>query len=185
VNLLVFRGRIPDRTVYSRIKNPMPIEETIQAALHNQFGASLAMMENAIQLCPDELWDTPIRFWYHAYHGLYWTDYYLTAEPDEFQPMEPFDFSEFETTETLLPRTYSKLELLDYAGYCRAKGYAFIGSLNAETINNRWINAYKNYSYLEIVVYKIRHLQHHVAQLNLLLRQEIHQAPDWVSQAEE
>jgi uncharacterized damage-inducible protein DinB len=41
------------------------------------------------------------------------------------------------------------------------------------------------FSTLEILLYNMRHVQHHAAQLNLLLRQEINKAPDWVSQAED
>jgi len=41
-----------------------------------------------------------------------------------------------------------------------------------------------NYSMVEeILLYNMRHVQHHAAQLNQLLRQEIDQAPDWVFQA--
>ena len=41
----------------------------------------------------------------------------------------------------------------------------------------------KNYSLLEILLYNLRHIQHHAAQLNLLLRQNTNDAPNWVSQA--
>ena len=42
-----------------------------------------------------------------------------------------------------------------------------------------------NYPVLEILLYNMRHVQHHAAQLNLLLRQELDDAPDWVSRTEE
>jgi uncharacterized damage-inducible protein DinB len=38
-----------------------------------------------------------------------------------------------------------------------------------------------NYSVLEILLYNLKHVQHHVGQLNLLLREETGQAADWVS----
>ena len=41
------------------------------------------------------------------------------------------------------------------------------------------------YSVLEILLYNMRHVQHHAAQLNLLLRQETNHAPDYISQAED
>ena len=41
-----------------------------------------------------------------------------------------------------------------------------------------------NYSVLEILLYNMRHVQHHVAQLNLLLRQDINDAPTWVTQTD-
>jgi hypothetical protein len=49
--------------------------------------------------------------------------------------------------------------------------------------SERWVNDYKNFSILEILLYNLRHIQHHAAQLNLILRQTIHNAPKWVNQA--
>jgi len=45
-------------------------------------------------------------------------------------------------------------------------------------------NAMK-YSVLEILFYNMGHVQHHAAQLNMLLRQTINKAPDYVSEAED
>jgi uncharacterized damage-inducible protein DinB len=36
---------------------------------------------------------------------------------------------------------------------------------------------------LELLLYDLRHLQHHTAQLNLLLRQRTNSAPRWVGRA--
>ncbi|BFP42551.1 hypothetical protein FGF1_33960 [Flavobacteriaceae bacterium GF1] len=49
---------------------------------------------------------------------------------------------------------------------------------------SRWKNDYKDYPVLEILLYNMRHVQHHAAQLNLLLRQEINDSPKWVSVTE-
>lgn len=38
--------------------------ETIKDALWQQFGASLQMIENAINLWPETLWDTDKKFFY-------------------------------------------------------------------------------------------------------------------------
>ena len=40
-----------------------------------------------------------------------------------------------------------------------------------------------NYSVLEILLYNLKHVQHHTGQLNLLLREETGQAAGWVSSA--
>ena len=39
--------------------------------------------------------------------------------------------------------------------------------------------------YLDLYLYKLRHVQHHVAQLNFLLRQTTVDAPRWVAAAKE
>jgi uncharacterized damage-inducible protein DinB len=156
---------------------------SINDAIWTQFGASLEMLENAIHMCPDEHWDTELHFWYTAYHCIFWIDYFLTTEPKDFEPPIPFTFSEFDLTGKKPDRTYTKTELHTYIAHCRQKAYKLITGLTTERLNDRWINEYKNYSLLEILLYNLRHIQHHSAQLNLLLRQTINDAPTWVSQA--
>lgn len=48
-----------------------------------------------------------------------------------------------------------------------------------------WINQSKtmNFSVIEILLYNMRHVQHHAAQLNLKLRQGMNDAPIWVKSA--
>jgi hypothetical protein len=156
---------------------------SIRESIWSQFGASLDMLENAITMCPDERWETETRFWYAAYHCLFWTDYYLTTDPDKFAPPAPFTFSEFDPTGKLPDRTYTKTEVLSYLAHCRQKANLLISELTTDKLNQRWINEYKNYSLFEILIYNLRHIQHHSAQLNLLLRQTINNAPNWVGQA--
>jgi len=157
--------------------------KSIRTAIWHQFGASLDMLENAINMCPDEHWDTELNFWYTAYHCIFWTDYYLTTEPNKFIPPAPFTFSEFDPNGKKPDRTYSRTELIFYLEHCRKKAIQLISTLTNEKMNDRWINDYKNYSLFEILLYNLRHIQHHAAQLNLLLRQTVDQAPNWVSQA--
>jgi hypothetical protein len=153
---------------------------TIKEGIGAQFGASLEMLENAITMCPDEHWDTELKFWYTSFHCIFWTDYYLTSEPSNFEPPKPFTFSEFDPAGKKPDRTYTKTELISYLKHCQQKANQLINELSVEKINDRWINDYKNYSMLEILLYNMRHIQHHSAQLNLILRQTINNSPTWV-----
>ncbi len=150
--------------------------------LWKQFGASIDMLENAISLCPDAMWDNDKKFWYNAYHCLFYLDYYLTLEPAKFSPPAPYTFSEFDPSGALPERVYSKNELLSYLQHNRKKCHDLIASMNDEIANSRWVNELRNYSVFEILLYNMRHVQHHAAQLNMLLRQGINDAPRWVSQ---
>jgi DinB superfamily len=152
--------------------------------IQSQFGASIQMLENAIIACPTEHWDTERKFWYNAFHCLFFTDYYLNMQPKDFTPPPPFSESEFE--DRMPERVYSKEELLTYLRYNRVKLHELCANLNNDSLNNRWINTSgsMNYSVSEILLYNIRHVQHHVAQLNLILREVTGEAPDWVFQAE-
>ena len=157
-----------------------PFKETIW----KQFGASIDMLENAILLCAPAVWDTEKKFWYIAYHTIFYLDYYLTLEPDQFSPPSPYTLSEFDPSGAMPDRTYSKEELLSYLEYSRKKCYNLIVGMTDEITKARWINEYEDYSVFEILLYNMRHVQHHSAQLNLLLRQEIQDAPKWISRAE-
>ncbi len=161
------------------------MDTATKEALWKQFGASIDMLENAISLCTDELWDNERKFWYIAYHCLFYQDYYLTLEPDKFLPPSPYTLSEFDPSGAMPDSVYSKEELLSYLRYGRKKCHDLLVSMTDEIANNRWVNDYRNYSVFEILLYNMRHVQHHAAQLNLLLRQGIGNAPKWISQTKE
>lgn len=159
------------------------MNQTIKDSLWNQFGASIAMLKNAVQSCPDELWNTYSSFSVNAYHTLFFLDYYLTLDPVGFGPRAPFTQSEFEDDP---PKVFFlKSDILNYLKYNEIKCYDLIMSLTNELSESRWINESKSmdYSVFEILLYNMRHVQHHAAQLNMMLRQTINDAPDWVFRA--
>ena len=159
------------------------MDNVIKESIWKQFGAGIDMLENAITLCPPEHWDTSRKFWYNAFHCLFFLDYYLTMEPTNFSPPPPFTLSEFE--DEMPGSVYSKSELLNYLQFNRDKCHTLIAGLTEEKFYARWINlsGTMNYSVLEILLYNMRHVQHHAAQLNLHLRQLTNDAPGWVSRA--
>jgi hypothetical protein len=164
----------------------------LKESLWKQFGASIDMLKNAIMLWPEEYWETDKKFFYTAYHCLVFLDYYLTIPPKNFSSSLPFTLAESddvpdEALDDVIPNTvYSKKELLDYLNTSRGKCHTLIAGLTEEKLNERWIEepGNMNYSVLEILLYNMRHVQHHAAQLNLFLRQKINNAPRWVSRAE-
>ncbi len=160
------------------------MDQNLKEILWRQFGASIDMLKNAIELCPEADWATKNQFWYNAYHSIFFLDYYLTMPPVGFTPPAPFDLSEFE--DRMPSSVFTKDELLIYTHYCRNKCHDFIMNWNNETDPTEWENESKTmrYSVVEILIYNLRHVQHHVGQLNLLLRQMINDAPEWVYEAE-
>jgi hypothetical protein len=154
----------------------------LKAILWKQFGAAIDMLGNSIRVCPDELWDTPILYWYNAYHCIFHLDYYL-SEPEGFHPPAPFTLSEFDPDGEMPERIYSKEELLTYLSFCRQKCHDVIMALTEETALKNWTNPYRSYPMIEMLLYNMRHVQHHAAQLNLLLRQHGCEPPRWISRA--
>ena len=167
--------------------------------LWKQFGAAIDMLKNAIALCPEEYLADGSKQFYISYHSILFLDYYLTIPPTDFTAQLPFKIKSPEeipsdAIDDVIPdRIYSKKELLDYLRSAREKCRELISGLTEEKLKERWINepdelaAYVtlHYSVFEILLYNLRHVQHHAAQLNIFLRQEFGQAPDWVSRAED
>ncbi len=152
--------------------------------LFSQFGASIDMLENAIRMCPEEVWEsdkTSHQFWYMAFHTLFWLDYYLSDDPANFQPPPPHTVAEFDDEGTIPEQAYSKDMLLKYLEHCREKCRAKIASLTAESMQSIFCtDSGMEFTVFELLLYNMRHVQHHAAQLNLLLRQQIDDAPNWV-----
>jgi uncharacterized damage-inducible protein DinB len=81
----------------------------------------------------------------------------------------------------LLPeRVYTKDELLTYLGYGRSKCRATIASMTDEQSERRCGFDWLDISVAEVLLYNMRHVQHHAGQLNLILRQKVSSAPRWV-----
>jgi hypothetical protein len=145
------------------------MDATWRPILWQQFGAAIDMLENAMLACPDELWSDRSQrpeFWYVAFHTLFYLDLYLSDSVEGFTPPAPFTLDEMDPAGVLPERPYTKHELQTYLKY----GCAF-----------SWIDL----SVAESLLYNMRHVQHHAAQLNLILRQKIDSAPRWVRKAKE
>ncbi len=158
------------------------MDNSFKTEIWKQFGAAIDMFENAIVKCPESLWNGEEKFWYITYHTLFFLDFYLSEEPDKFSPPEPFTLSELDEPLTMPDRVYSKEELISYTRYCREKCRKLIAELTPEKMANRWKDDSRNYSMYEMMLYNMRHVQHHTGQLNLLLGNLDHDLPVWVSQ---
>jgi len=151
-----------------------------------QFGAAIDMLENAIVASPEEVWgDRPgyHEFWYLAYHTLFFLDYYMSESSEGFAPPIPFTLSELDPAGVLPDRVYTKDELLTYLEHGRNKCKARIEGLTDQMAHQRCGFKRPDITVAELLLYKMRHVQHHAAQLNLILRQKIDSAPLWVAKA--
>ncbi len=168
----------------------------VKQGLWSQFGASIDMLKNAIAMWPEESWTADRRFFYMAYHALVFLDYYLTipapksfASPLSFTLAESGVKVEGMIDDVMPDRIYTRKELLDYLQKTRAKCHDVIAGLSEGQLSERWIEydggkISKDLSVLEILLYNMRHVQHHAAQLNTMLRNKINDAPRWVRTAQ-
>lgn len=165
------------------------MDSNLKEILWSQFGASLDMLENAVRDCPENVWAdrTPKdAVWYLTFHTLFWLDYYLTESREDFTPPNPYTMAEMDPAGLYPDRVYTKEELLTYLEHNREKCRQAIANLTEETANRRWDFGSKGGgTFVELIIYNTRHVQHHAAQLNMILRQTIDSAPRWVGQAKD
>jgi len=161
------------------------MEIKMKEIIWHQFGAAIDMLENALLACPEKLWGERLEsseFWYRVYHTLFWLDFYLSDSSQGFVPPSPFTLVELDPAGLLPERVYTKNELKNYLDHCRNKCLKTIKSLSDKNSHQHFRYGSINLSFAELLLYNMRHVQHHTAQLNLLLRQEIDSAPGWVKQ---
>ena len=147
------------------------------------------MLINVISNCPDDYFLSHKRFYYIAFHSTVFLDYYLTIPPSSFSPILPFTQKEpadspKEAIDNLIPdKIYNKKEIGEYLKQSRRKCKELIESLTDEKLNDRFTEGKDpndmDYPVLEILLYNLRHTQHHTAQLNMLLRQDVDKHMEW------
>jgi len=152
--------------------------------LSRQFSKAIDMFGHALRDCPDELWEETLwpdqpdqwvakgfsAFWYLSYHTLFWLDLYLTGAEEGFAPPAPFDLVEMESNE-VLPRTYTREELLGYLDYCRRRCQETIEALSIEQAYQLCRFPWGELPFAELLLYTMRHVQEHAAQLLMFLGQ--------------
>ena len=138
-----------------------------RTALWQQFGATIDMLA-----CPSTHWNGRLwsdhsdhslppeyaTFWSITHHTLFWLDLYLTGSREGFAPPTPFTLD----------------ELHAYLVHLRKKCQTTIAGLSDEKahqqVDFRWVGE-KPMSFFELLLYTMRHVQEHAAQLNLFVGQ--------------
>jgi DinB superfamily len=166
--------------------------ESLQTVLKSQYHAALAMLRQAIEACPEEMWlskEHPNSFWQIAYHTLFFAHLYMQPNYAAFSPWEHHQ-SEAQHADgiggtpdpnsnlPLIPAPYSKAEVLDYWNVCEQMVDKAIDVLDLQSSESGF-DWYKM-SKLEHQFVNIRHIQHHVAQLGDRLRSSANIGIKWV-----
>jgi DinB superfamily len=171
----------------------------MRSAVVRQFGAALKMLHEAVERCPDELWDdrsegTP--FWQIAYHALFFLDLYLSQTLEGFKPAEfhvenanvfvgeypwmkpagKIGLPEFE---------FSKAQVLGYMQQCWAKCKKRVEGMTEESAAQKCAFPWYGVSVGEMTLINLRHVQHHVGQLAAVLRRRAGIGLEWKGSEEE
>jgi len=166
--------------------------ETLRTVLKSQYHASLAMLRQAIEKCPEDLWydaEQPNAFWQLAYHTLFFAHLYLQPNAAAFQPWKnqrrnvqnedcltrPPDPN---SNLPLLPDPYSREQVLEYWDVCDAMVDSAVDAF--DPLNPESGFSWYRVSKLEHQIVNIRHIQHGAAHLAARLRATRDVGLDWV-----
>ncbi len=152
-----------------------------------QYRAPLAMLKQAIELCPESLWldaSYTNKFWHIAYHSVFYTHFYLSTTEADFRAwpkhkpdsnylgVRPWGPQEIPNVDP-----YTKAEVLEYHEFCCAEVEAKVPGIHLEAPSGfGWLPFNK----LEVQFYNIRHTQHHTGQLADRLRNVVNTGVAWM-----
>ena len=180
---------------------PQPSADAIavlRSALKSQYHAALAMLRQAIEQCPEDLWvsrDYVNPFWRIAYHALYYAHLYIQPSVHEFTPWEYHqtsiqDMDDIPAPPEILhlielphrpPRTgepYTKDQILTYWKICDDMVDSAVDRLDLLSGESGF--SWYPTSKIEHQMVAVRHTQHHAAQLGERLRSAQDLGIDWV-----
>jgi DinB superfamily len=168
------------------------VSATLVDVIRSQYLASLAMLRQAIERCPDELWtaESPTNpFWHVAYHALFYTDLYLQRSEADFVAW-PKHRQEYQFMGQLpwpphhapkIEQPYSRADVLEYLDRCRQEVVARLPELDMSAPSGF---AWLPFGKLELQLYSIRHVQLHVGELAERLGAQAGVDVGWVGQSD-
>ncbi|HRW04493.1 MAG TPA: DinB family protein [Caldilineaceae bacterium] len=153
-----------------------------------QFRAALGMLEQAVDRCPDTLWNDAndkTQFWHIAYHALFYTHLYLQKSEADFQPwvkhhehyelMGPAPWPPHPVP--TLDQPYRKSDIHEYIDFCRQEVERNLSTLDLTLPSGfSWLPLTK----FELQIYSIRHLQQHTGELMERLGTRAEVDVDWI-----
>jgi len=136
--------------------------------IKSQYHASLAMLQQAVEKCPQELWadkDFSNPFWHVVYHALFYTYLYLHSREEDFVPWtkqrKGYHRMSGEEAKNLTP--YTRDEMLEFLGFCQEQVTKKVDALDLEAVSGfDWLPFNK----LELQFYNIRHIMQHTGELS-------------------
>lgn len=152
-------------------------DAALRAALKSQYRSALATLRAAITKCSEELWlseQYPVACWQHAYHGLFFGDFYAEQREADFRPW-PKHRADNQNPDGIpgppdpasplpwLPEPYTRAEALEYCTHIEGLADSRIDAMDFSRTECgfHWYPMGK----FEHMLVNIRHVQHHAAQI--------------------
>lgn len=162
----------------------------IKKSYSRQIGAAFKMLEVVIDNANENTWTARLNnmpFWQICYHVLWFTDFYFHANQATFQP-QSFDMEGIHNywikpdSQMIENQKHpiSKSDMRAYCKYARQKANQFIKSINVTYFTTPSPFEWHGFPKIDLVDYNLRHLQHHVGQLDIVLRREQDIGNPWI-----
>jgi DinB superfamily len=162
----------------------------VRSALKSQYHAALETLHEAIEKCPDAMWndtdDASAPFWRVAYHTLFFAHFYLQQRQEDFTPWarhrDEAQYIRSIPWEGHRPphpgEPFTRADLVEYLRLCDGMIDAGVDALDlsAPQCGFPWYQM----PTLEHQIVNIRHIQHHAAILSSRLRRSAGVEIDWV-----
>ncbi|MFN0147500.1 MAG: DinB family protein [Dehalococcoidia bacterium] len=169
-----------------------PVQDFYAGATWQQLGAAIDHLDAVITACPDGLWPDRLwpeeppyenfsAAWYVTFHAIFWLDLHIYGGVEGFAPPPPFTLDELEPAGLLPDRQYSRAELRSYLADIRARAQKTVEGLTDEQAFRECPFIWGTPTYVELLLYTMRHVQEHAAQLSLFLGQHSIRARGWVA----
>lgn len=155
---------------------------TMVDVLQRHFDPTIEMLRQALEACPDDLWDardTGAPLWQLAYHVLLGIDYWFR------ESSEGFAFPPFHTREAMLEsgevpdQALTRAQIEGYLEQVYARSHALLDRLTPKGLLREAAFPGGSWTVADRLLVQIRHVQHHVGQMNHLLKQKTGAAPGW------
>jgi hypothetical protein len=136
---------------------------TIPDSIQSQFLAALEMLRQAIETCPDPLWEDPAypnMFARVVAHVLFYTHFYLCPGQDHFKPWAKHR----KDMEQMKPgcEPFTRVDMLEYLALVRQEVTEKVPSIDLESPSGfHWLP----FNRLELHLYNLRHIQQHTGEL--------------------
>lgn len=127
----------------------------VKSIIQSQYLAALAMLKQAVVKCPPEAWDDPRdkdRFWFVAYHTLFYAHRYLRAQGEGYVRWETRRYEK-----PGIP--FTKEDILERLAEVEGDVATQIPLMKLEAKSSGLVNKF------ELQIYNIRHIQQHAGEL--------------------
>lgn len=151
--------------------------------LKRHFDPVLKMMKNAIDYCPEHLWneaEEKILYWQQIYHAVFFVDFWFRhnySRGVEYRSMV-FDQDIFVELNKRSDEFLTKDELRAYLDKVKDKVERYFANLNDAKLLETIVPD-SDFTYFDTILCQIRHVQYHVASCNSMLKKIDTKTVEW------